>query len=46
MYCRFHVLYCLQVYIADTPYRLGRGHTGDMTDLVVYNNSFISVPGG
>lgn len=40
------MLYRLQVYIEETPYRLGRGHTGQMTDLVVFNNTFVSVPGG
>jgi hypothetical protein len=35
----------LQVYITDTPYRLGRGKTGNLTDLTVYNQSFLMVPG-
>ena len=36
----------LQTYIDDTPYRLGRGHTGLLTNLVVFNNTFVDVPGG
>ena len=35
----------IQVYINDTPYRLGRGHTGNLTDLAVYNQTFLIVPG-
>jgi hypothetical protein len=39
-------LFVPQVYMQETPYRLGRGHTGWLTDLTVYNQSFLVVPGG
>ncbi|KAL4852756.1 Ras guanine nucleotide exchange factor W [Chlorella vulgaris] len=36
----------MQVYTTETQYRLGRSHTGFITDLSVYNQSFLAVPGG